>query len=129
MKNMILLGASVATLFMSACVSSAPSTSSPTQPLPSPAAASTQADTTFTCRDGRIATVRYNAGEDKIRLYVDTIESSAILTLAPSGSGERYTNNNGFYNKPTELHMKGKQAALSFQDPYGNSVQTTCHSK
>lgn len=91
--------------------------------------ASSLSDQVFTCQNGMTATVKHNVGEDKIRLHVDTIESSTILSLAPSGSGERYINAHGFYNKATEFHMKGKEAAFSFQDPYGNQVQTACYSK
>lgn len=104
-------------------------TQTPNAPIAAPTAASTLPDQVFTCKNGMTATVKHNAGEDKIRLFVNTVESSAILTIAPSASGERYTNANGFYNKPTEFHFKGKEGHLSLQDPYGNKVNTTCRSK
>lgn len=133
MKHFNILALCATTILMSACASSSPqqnNSTKPSAPLPSPSAASTAADEVFHCRDGRTATVKYNVGEDKIRLYVDTIESSAILSLAPSGSGSRYINTNGFYNKPTEFHYKsGKEGNLSFQDPYGNKVNTACYVK
>lgn len=131
MKKIAFLGAATAVL-MSACASQPAAqvqTQTPNAPIAAPTAASTAPDQVFTCRNGMTATVRHNVGEDKIRLYVNTVESSTILSLAPSGSGERYTNANGFYNKPTEFHFKGKEGHLSLQDPYGNKVNTSCRSK
>lgn len=136
MKSITILGAIATAVLMSACVSQSPNTTqsspqaqTPSAPLPAPTAASTAPDQVFHCKNGMTATVKYNVGEDKIRLFVDTIESSAILSLAPSGSGERYVSANAFYNKPAEFHFKGKDGNLSFQDPYGNKVNTSCRSK
>ncbi|QMT31752.1 MliC family protein [Alysiella filiformis] len=99
------------------------------RPIGAPNAATQAPDQVFSCRNGATLTVRHNVGTDKIRLFVNTIESSTILSAAPAGSGVRYTNDNGFYNRPTEFHFKGKEGNFSFQDPYGNKVNTTCRSK
>lgn len=129
MKKIAFL-ATAAAFALGACASQpAAQTQTPNAPIAAPTAASTLPDQVFTCKNGMTATVKHNAGEDKIRLYVNTVESSTILSLAPSGSGERYTNANGFYNKPTEFHFKGKEGHLSLQDPYGNKVNTSCRSK
>lgn len=127
MKKIAFL-ATAAVLFLGACAkTAAPQTQA--NPIPAPTAASTLPDQVFTCKNGMTATVKYNVGEDQIRLYVDTIESSTILSIAPSGSGERYTNANGFYNQATEFHMKGKEAHFAFHDVNKSKVQTACKSK
>lgn len=131
MKKIAFLLSSV--LMLGACANANQQTAAPVQtqntPIAAPNAATQAPDQVFSCRNGATLTVRHNVGADKIRLFVNTIESSAILSLAPSGSGVRYTNANGFYNKPTEFHFKGKEGHFSFQDPYGNKVNTTCRSK
>lgn len=137
MKKMAFLALATA-LGLSACGSNTPNQTpqthtnlSPAQhrPLPAPTATSTAPDQVFECKNGMTLTVQHNVGEDKIRLGVNTIESTAILALAPSGSGERYVNANGFYNQPTEFHFKGKEGVFQFKDPYQNAVKTTCRSK
>lgn len=131
MKSITILGAIATAVLISACASPAPqqNTTAPSAPLPAPTAASTAPDQVFNCKNGMTATVKHNVGENKIRLFVNTVESSAILSIAPSASGERYVGANAFYNQPAEFHMKGKNSSLRFQDPYGNQVNTTCHSK
>lgn len=68
-------------------------------------------------------------GQDRIRLTTNTGTGRADLRLAPSGSGERYAANRGFYRKPTEWHVKNNEAMFTFTDPYNNKVETTCTRK
>lgn len=82
----------------------------------------------FECKKGMTATVKY-LGNDTISLVVDTIGAEIKLTQAVSGSGERFVNNNGFYNKTTEWHQKGNSGYFVFTDPYGNTVETSCSAK
>lgn len=82
----------------------------------------------FECENGATVTLK-RLSTDKIRLHVDTIGASTVLKAAPSGSGERYISNRGFYKKGTDFHFKGKQAHLIFNDPYKNVVETACTGK
>ena len=70
----------------------------------------------FSCENGLSVTVRQQ-GTDRVSLQLD--DKSAVLNRATSGSGERYTSG-------AEWHRKGNEAAFSFKDPYGNSVETAC---
>ena len=60
---------------------------------------------------------------------IPATNQSTTLNQAVSGSGSRYISNNGFYNKTTEWHVKGSEAYFAFNDPYGNSVETSCQEK
>ncbi|ULJ69517.1 MliC family protein [Wielerella bovis] len=82
----------------------------------------------FECKNGATVTMK-RLGGDKVRVYVDTIGASTILRAAPTGSGERYISNRGFYKKGTEFQVKGKDAHLIFNDPYKNVVETSCRRK
>lgn len=82
----------------------------------------------FECQNGMTVTVT-RRGNDRIRLTTNTGTGRANLRLAPSGSGERYTANQGFYRKPTEWHEKNGEALFGFTDPYNNKVETTCRRK
>ena len=63
-------------------------------------------------------------GTESVSLHLDDIR--AVLNRATSGSGERYTSNRGLFGSGAEWHRKGNEAAFSFKDPYGNSVETAC---
>lgn len=82
----------------------------------------------FECKNGATVTLK-QLSTDKVRIHVDTIGASTVLKAAPTGSGERYISNKGFYKKGTEFHRKGKDAHLIFNDPYKNVVETACKSK
>ena len=77
----------------------------------------------FSCENGLSVTVRQQ-GTDRVSLQLD--DKSAVLNRATSGSGERYTSNRGLFGSGAEWHRKGNEAAFSFKDPYGNSVETAC---
>lgn len=84
---------------------------------------------TFQCEKQFKVSVK-PAGKDKIRIHVaNPMNKGTILKLSPSGSGELYANAKGIYGKPTELHIKGKQAHFSFTDPYNNEVGVACRSR
>lgn len=78
----------------------------------------------FSCESGLSVQIRRLPSE-KIELTLE--DKSAVLELDVSGSGERYVSKQGLFGKGTEWQQKGGQAALSFTDPYGNAVETTCH--
>lgn len=82
----------------------------------------------FECQNGATVTLK-RLGGDKVRLHVDTIGKSVVLKAAPTGSGERYIASKGFYKKGTEFAFKGKDAHLTFNDPYKNVVETACRGK
>ncbi|QMT31753.1 MliC family protein [Alysiella filiformis] len=82
----------------------------------------------FQCQNGITLTVK-KAGTDKISVYANTIGKRVVLKQAPSGSGNLYEADKGFYGNETELHIKGKQAFFSFEDPHGNDVETSCRSR
>lgn len=67
--------------------------------------------------------------DERVTLTTNTGTGTAHLTLSPSGSGERYASAQGFYNKPTEWHVKNRDAMFSFTDPYNNKVETSCTAK
>ena len=77
----------------------------------------------FSCENGLSVTVRQQ-GTDRVSLQLD--DKRAVLNRATSGSGERYTSNRGLVGSGSEWHRKGNEAAFSFKDPYGNSVETAC---
>lgn len=110
------------------------STSTPAQPtVQGNTSGNTVATTTmkpqrFECKNGMTAVVKY-LGNDTISLSVDTVGAEVKLSQAVSGSGERYTNSKGFYNKATEWHQKGNLGYLTLNDPYGNLVETSCSAK
>lgn len=141
MMNIRYLSAAVAACVLAACQSPTQTQTStsvqPTQPAqPAPTVnASNQVSNPvlakaqkFECKKGMTATVKY-LGNDTISLAVDTIGAEIKLTQAVSGSGERFVNNNGFYNKTTEWHQKGNSGYFTFTDPYGNTVETSCSAK
>lgn len=81
----------------------------------------------YQCQNGSSIKARYFGG--RVELSLDTANQSTTLNQAVSGSGSRYVSNNGFYNKTTEWHVKGSEAYFAFNDPYGNSVETSCQEK
>lgn len=139
MMNIRYLSAAVAACVLAACQSPMPIPTStsvqPTQPAQPAAHTHSQVNNPvlakaqkFECKKGMTATVKY-LGNDTISLAVDTIGAEIKLTQAVSGSGERFVNNNGFYNKTTEWHQKGNSGYFTFADPYGNVVETSCSAK
>lgn len=122
-----LLGA-IITMTLTACAANTSSTTQTTTPTHH--TASHLPDEQFECRNGATLIVRHNAGDGKINLSVDTIGNTATLTQAVAASGTRYAASNGFYGKPTEFHYNSRgMGAFSFQDAYGNSVETVCNKK
>ena len=81
----------------------------------------------YACENGAAVTVRYTANSATVSL--DIAEQTVTLSQVVSGSGSRYASRTGFYGKPSEWHVKGMQAHLSFSDPYGNDVETVCQEK
>lgn len=80
----------------------------------------------FGCRTGQTVTVKH-LGNDRIAVSLDTdTNANAVLTQARAASGELYVADNGLYQKRTEWHQKGGEAAFTFADPYGNVVETVC---
>lgn len=77
----------------------------------------------FSCRNGLSVTVRH-LGNDRVELRLD--DKQTVMSAAVSGSGERYVSTNGLFGSGAEWHQKGGDAAFSFKDPYGNTVDTTC---
>ncbi len=130
--NIRYLSAIAATCVLAACQST---TTTPAQPqIPTQPTITTPPVTQttpnlkpqrFECKNGMTVNVKY-VGNDTVSVAVDTIGSEVKLTQAVSGSGERYVNNKGFYNKTTEWHQKGNLGHLTFTDPYGNTVEASC---
>lgn len=77
----------------------------------------------FSCQNGLSVAVRH-LGNDRVELRLD--DKRTVMSAAVSGSGERYTSHSGLFGTGAEWHQKGGDAALSFKDPYGNAVNTTC---
>lgn len=77
----------------------------------------------FACESGLSVTVRPQ-GTDRLVLRLD--DKTAVLQRAVSASGVRYVSNRGLFGSGAEWHEKGGEAAFSFKDPYGNSVDTVC---
>lgn len=86
-----------------------------------PAAAA--GETRFECQNGLFVNIR-QLDTNRVELALD--DKRATLTAAVSGSGERYVAQTGLFGRGAEWHQKGKQAAFSFVDPYGNKVETAC---
>ncbi|MDO4705763.1 MliC family protein [Allofranklinella schreckenbergeri] len=80
----------------------------------------------FSCQNGSAVQVRYlNVNQVELRLE----GKSATLNAAVSGSGERYVAQTGLFGRGAEWHQKGKMGMLSFVDPYGNTVETSCQAQ
>lgn len=117
---------------VAACSLAACQSGSVSEPSVSPQAVNAQnvpsKEQRFECQNGMTAVVKY-LGHDTISLAVDTIGAQTQLTQAVSGSGERFVNDKGFYNKATEWHQKSSLGHLTFSDPYDNVVEVSCSAK
>ncbi|MDO4644095.1 MAG: MliC family protein [Cardiobacteriaceae bacterium] len=138
MKMSMLIIPGLAALSLAACVSSgggaAPQQGAPmnmagngssAMPNNAPPAAMPNGAAHFDCQNGLGVNVR-NLSNEQIEVRVD--DKSAVLQRDVSGSGERYTSNNGLFGRGAEWHQKGNEAFFGFTDPYGNKVETTCNS-
>ncbi|RMX09249.1 hypothetical protein EBQ24_07140 [Allofranklinella schreckenbergeri] len=91
-----------------------------------PAPAQMAQEMHFSCQNGSAVQVRYlNVNQVELRLE----GKSATLNAAVSGSGERYVAQTGLFGRGAEWHQKGKMGMLSFVDPYGNTVETSCQAQ
>lgn len=77
----------------------------------------------FSCQNGNVVNVNY-LDADRVEVFMD--DKHATLYRVPSASGDLFSDNIGLFNKLTEWHQKGNEAALTFVDPYGNRVDTMC---
>lgn len=77
----------------------------------------------FSCQNGLSVAVR-SINTDSVELRLD--DKRAVLNAARAASGERYVANTGFFGSGAEWHQKGKSGMLTFKDPYGNLVETSC---
>ena len=78
----------------------------------------------FECDNGLTVYVQ-NLDNDQVKLRVDGRE--AVMTQAPSGSGERYVADTGLWSKGGEWHQKGSQAHFSYTGVHGNQGSTACY--
>ncbi len=79
---------------------------------------------TFQCDNGLTVKVQ-NAGEDKVKVSVDGRE--ALMSIAPSGSGERYVASSGLWGHGGEWHQKGAQAHFAYTGLHGAKGETACY--
>lgn len=79
----------------------------------------------FECRNGLVVLVE-SAGTDRIRLAVENQTKPAVLTIAPSGSGERYVSSAGLYGSGGEWHRKGNEAVFGYDKVHGGTGETVC---
>lgn len=86
--------------------------------------ADVKGQTKFECDNGLTVRVQH-LGNDQVKLSVDNRE--AVMTQAPSGSGERYVATTGLWSKGGEWHQKGSQAHFSYTGVHGNQGSTVCH--
>lgn len=129
-KYMTMIMATAAAL--SACAGSEkaePATAGQVDAPNSAQAVSTSApDGTFVCENGMTVKTQYvtdAAGNNRIKLTVDTMQMSAELPQTTSGSGEQYTGQ-GFYGNTTQWHQKAGMAMFTFSDKEKNTVETSC---
>lgn len=79
----------------------------------------------FECRNGLTVTVAL-AGRDRISLAVENQTQPVTMSLAPSGSGERYTASTGLYGGGGEWHRKGNEAVFGYAKVHGGRGETAC---
>ncbi|MDO5091296.1 MAG: MliC family protein [Cardiobacteriaceae bacterium] len=79
-------------------------------------------DGRFECQNGLAVNIAYQG--EQVSITLD--DKTAMLYPARAASGELYGTDKGLFGKVTEWHQKGGEAFLMFEDPYGNSVETTC---
>lgn len=77
----------------------------------------------YQCENGLNVQVQV-VPNDQLVLRMDGRET--VMSLAVSGSGERYVSNSGLFGTGGEWHAKGTDAFFTFVDPYGNRVDTSC---
>ncbi|MDO4907782.1 MliC family protein [Neisseria sp.] len=109
--NAVVLAAALALL--SACAQTGGGTGTPQQ----------AASQRFECDNGLTAHIQ-NIGTDKIKIRVQDREG--ILTLAPSGSGERYVSQTGLWGSGGEWHQKGGEAYFAYTGIHGAKGASTC---
>lgn len=123
MKHLIAIV--VAGLMMVGCASKPASTqtSTATAPVATPVSASVQK---FSCNIGLDVTIKH-LGNDQIELTTSPDVKRAVLSQAPSGSGERYVTNTGLWGNGGEWHQKGGEAHFSYVGVHGGQPKSaTC---
>lgn len=84
---------------------------------------STMATQTFSCNVGLDVTVKH-LGNDQIELVTSPDVKRAVLTQAPSASGERYVTNAGLWGNGGEWHQKGNDAHFSYVGVHGGAPKS-----
>lgn len=123
MKTIATTLAVAAVTLLAACAQNQSSNEQPVTANPHPAV-DMSGPATFQCENGLTVKVQ-NAGEDKVKVSVDGRE--AVMSIAPSGSGERYVAATGLWGNGGEWHQKGAQAHFSYTGLHGAKGETACY--
>lgn len=100
----------------------APTTSNTTT-NPSATTTSTPLSARYSCDIGLDVTVRH-LGNSQIELTTSD-GKRGVLTQAVSGSGERYTTNQGLWGNGGAWHQKGGQAYFEYVGVHGGAPKST----
>lgn len=91
--------------------------------------ASTISTQHFVCNNGLDVAIK-RLGNDQIELTTSPDVKRAVLTQAPSGSGERYVASTGLWGNGGEWHQKGGTAYFEYVGVHGGAPKSaTCNLK
>ncbi|MDO4427754.1 MAG: MliC family protein [Moraxella sp.] len=126
-----LMASVAAALMMTGCANTSTNTNSTTPVTTTPSSTNTtkvapvspMAAQTFSCNIGLDVTVKH-LGNDQIELVTSPDVKRAVLTQAPSGSGERYVTSTGLWGQGGEWHQKGNEAHFSYVGVHGGTPKS-----